>query len=236
MKPLKKSQIIGLFVIVCCIVALVWAVMITNEFGSAGPAGKNNELINNPANEKPVVGNSQPPGEKPYPPETNVLSNPVSAYGENGDFSLTSDAGVGDGTLPAEYTCDGSGSSPALSWTNAPPGTREFALIMTTLPGDGTTKWNWVLYDIPALTSSLAKNTSGVGTPGVGSHGSTKGYQPPCSQGPGAKLYTFTLYALSGSPSLPDNGQMNGSVLTNAISSVTLGKASLNLSYTRPPF
>ena len=165
-----------------------------------------------------------------------AASTPSNPSTPSTTFSLTSDAGVDGGTLPTEYTCHGTGGSPALSWSNAPAGTKEFALLVTTLPGDGTTKWNWVLYDIPASTSSLAKNTSGVGTPGVGSHGSTRGYQPPCSQGPGAKLYTFTLYALSGSPSLPDNGQVNGSVLTNAISSVTLGKASLNLSYTRPPF
>ena len=54
-------------------------------------------------------------------------------------FSLSSAAAV-NGTLPADYTCDGSGSTPALSWLNAPSGTTEFALLMTTLPGDGSTK------------------------------------------------------------------------------------------------
>ena len=65
--------------------------------------------------------------------------------------------------------------------------------MMTTLPGDGTTKWNWVLYSIPESTTGLARNSSGVGILGVGSHGSTMAYEPPCSQGPGAKVYTFTL-------------------------------------------
>jgi phosphatidylethanolamine-binding protein (PEBP) family uncharacterized protein len=150
-------------------------------------------------------------------------------------FSLTSDAGVDGGLLPAEYTCDGTGSSPALSWSNAPAGAKEFALMMTTLPVDGGTKWNWVLYGIPGTTSFLAKNSSGVGIPGVGSHGASKGYQPPCSQGPGAKLYTFTLYALSASPILPSaSEEVTGEVLSRAISSITLGSASLNLSYARP--
>jgi hypothetical protein len=35
---------------------------------------------------------------------------------------------------------------------------------------------------------------------GVGSDGPGTVYDPPCSQGPGAKLYTYTLYALSESP------------------------------------
>jgi len=105
---------------------------------------------------------------------------------------------------------------------------------MTTLPGDGTTKWSWVLYSIPGTTTSLAKNSTGVGILGVGSRGPTLAYEPPCSQGPGAKLYTFTLYALSESPQLPAANQVTGDVLTSAISSITIGSASLNLSYTRP--
>ena len=83
-------------------------------------------------------------------------------------FSVSSVAAV-NGTLPADYTCDGSGSTAALAWANAPSGTTEFALLMTTLPGDGSTKYNWVLYGIPAAKSSLAKDSVGVGTLGVGS-------------------------------------------------------------------
>ena len=42
------------------------------------------------------------------------------------------------------------------------------------------------------------------------------------------------MYALSGSPALPStSSQVTGEVLTNAIASITLGSASLNLSYTR---
>jgi phosphatidylethanolamine-binding protein (PEBP) family uncharacterized protein len=150
-------------------------------------------------------------------------------------FTLTSEVGIEGGTLPSEYTCDGDGSSPELSWSNAPSGTQEFALMMTTLPGDGTTKWNWVLYAIPGNTTSLMKNSEGVGVAGVGSDGPTLAYQSPCSQGPGLKVYTFTLYALSGSPQLPVAAdQVTGAVLTQAIDSITLGSATLNLGYTRP--
>jgi len=158
-----------------------------------------------------------------------ILTNSTSS-----NFTLTSDAGVNNGSMPVEYTCDGVGSSPALAWTNAPAGTKEFALMMTTIPVDGGTKWNWVLYGIPASTTSLAKNNTTVGTIGVGSNGSTLAYAPPCSQGPGDKTYTFTIYALSASPTLPSSpDQVTGEVLTKAISSITLGSASLNFSYAR---
>ena len=138
-----------------------------------------------------------------------------------------------NGYLPVEYTCDGAGYSPAMFWSNVPQGTKAFALMMTTLPGDGTTLWNWVLYGIPENVAGLSKNSSGVGIPGMSSHGSMA-YAPPCSKGPGAKLYTFTLYALSASPQLPAAEEVTGDVLTQAISTITLASASLNLSYTRP--
>ena len=149
-------------------------------------------------------------------------------------MTLSSPVAANGGTLPAEYTCDGAGSTLALSWANVPAGTTEFALMMTTLPGDGTTKWNWVMYGIPASVTGLAKNSSGIGTLGVGSDGPQAAYQPPCSQGPGAKVYTFTVYALSGSPkfSVPAS-QVTGAVLTNAIASITLGSGSLSVTYTR---
>jgi phosphatidylethanolamine-binding protein (PEBP) family uncharacterized protein len=149
-------------------------------------------------------------------------------------FTLTSDAASDGGALPADYTCDGSGASPALSWSGSPAGTVEFALIMSTEAPDGT-KYNWVLYHIPAAVSGLEKNSSGAGTAGAGSHGGAPAYEPPCSQGPGDKFYTFTLYALSQAPELPDDAaQVTGDALATAISGTTLGSASLTLSYARP--
>jgi phosphatidylethanolamine-binding protein (PEBP) family uncharacterized protein len=137
--------------------------------------------------------------------------------------------------LPADFTCDGAGSSPPLAWSDPPAGTQEFALLMTTLPGDGTTKWNWVLHGIPAATRALPKDMYGLATTGVGSDGPFAGYQPPCSQGPGAKTYTFTLYALSAAPNLAAGpSPITGSALASALAGITLGTAALDVSYTRP--
>ncbi len=154
-------------------------------------------------------------------------ANPVAG------FKLSSAAGTNNSAMAADYTCDGTGSTIPLSWANAPTGTKEFALLMTTLPGDGSTKWNWVLYHIPATTTNLVKDSFGVGTLGVGSDGPMAAYQPPCSQGPGAKIYTFTLYALSASPTLPTSGAITGATIRDAIANITLGSTSLNLSFTR---
>ena len=104
---------------------------------------------------------------------------------------------------------------------------------MTTLPGDGSTKYNWVLHGIPVGKTGLAKDSYGVGTLGMGSDGPIVAYQAPCSQGLGEKTYTFTVYALSASPNLGATSAATGSVLASSISSITVGSASLSLTYNR---
>lgn len=146
---------------------------------------------------------------------------------------LTSPAFVDRGALPARYTCDDAGVSPPLAWSNAPPSTVEYALLMTTLAPDGL-KWNWVLYRIPAGTGALLEATT-VGVAGRTSDGPALAYAPPCSQGPGAKSYTFTLHALTRAPSLPPTpAQVTGAVLDDAVADRTAASASLTVTYTRP--
>ena len=147
---------------------------------------------------------------------------------------LTSSAFVDGGTLPAEYTCDGQGHSPPLSWTAGPAGTVGYALLMHTDAKDGR-KWSWVLYGIPAGTTALTAGETGVGTAGKTSDGPQLAYAPPCSQGPGEKLYTFTVYALSGAPSFPvPASQVTGPVLESAMAGKVLGQGVLTVGYTRP--
>ena len=151
-------------------------------------------------------------------------------------FTLKSTAFVAGGTLPGQYTCDGTGgmlsASPPLAWTGAPKGTVEYALTISTIALDGT-KWNWVLYHIPVGVTSLAEGSK-VGTAGVSTDGPDLRYYPPCSSGPGVKSYTFTLYALSGTPtfSVPAS-QVTGDILTSAISPLIIGSSQVNVTYTR---
>ena len=167
-------------------------------------------------------------------PSPAVTVTPTASAPAGAGFTLTSSVGANGGVLPSDYTCDGTGSTIPLSWSNVPAGTKEFALLMTTLPGDGSTKWNWVLYHIPPIVTSITKDSFLLGTLGTGSDGPGTVYNPPCSQGPGTKVYTYTLYALSDAPtfSVPAS-QVNGQMVTDAISSLKLGSSVLNLSATR---
>lgn len=173
--------------------------------------------------------------------DTDVTSTPDTDAGSDADtdtpsgpLTLTSPAWVDGGTLPVEHTCDGDGTSPPLAWQGVPTGTNQLALMMTTLARDGL-KWNWVVWQIPADTTSLETGVQGVGVSGLTSDGPQLAYSPPCSQGPGAKSYTFTLYALSAAPPLPaDPHDVTGDVLNAAIADRTLAQASTTASYTRP--
>jgi phosphatidylethanolamine-binding protein (PEBP) family uncharacterized protein len=149
-------------------------------------------------------------------------------------FTVSSTAALAGGSLPATFTCDGAGVTMPLAWSNAPAGTAGFAVQMTTLPGDGSTHWSWVLYDVPATATGLAMASSGVGTLGLPDGAPSPAYSAPCSQGPGNKTYTFTVTALSAQPtfSVPAS-QVTGQVLATAIAPLTLASASLDVGYAR---
>lgn len=148
-------------------------------------------------------------------------------------MTLASPAFADGGRIAATYTCDGASVSPALSWSGAPAGTVQYALTLTTVALDGT-KYNWVLYGIPTGADGLAQGSTGVGTAGKSTDGSELRYYAPCSTGPGDKIYTFTLYALSGAPSFKVPAtQVDGPALEAAVSGLTVGRTQLSFVYAR---
>ncbi|HWH02416.1 MAG TPA: YbhB/YbcL family Raf kinase inhibitor-like protein [Gemmatimonadales bacterium] len=102
--------------------------------------------------------------------------------------------------------CTGANTSPALAWTGAPAGTKSFAVtIYDPDAPTGSGWWHWVVYNIPATTTSLptgagdaSKNllpagavqgNTDFGAPGFG------GACPP--PGDKAHHYFITVYALN---------------------------------------
>ena len=153
---------------------------------------------------------------------------------DQSQFSLTSPDINGDGLLPTEYTCDGASSTLALQWSGAPTGTKSFAVIMHHVAGPDDIHWYWVLYNIPVETTSLPKNMKGIGTLGINSVNGRQEYTPPCSKGPGAKKYTYTVYALSGQPQFNvAANKVTRAVLLDAIKDITISSATLEVSYSR---
>jgi len=149
-----------------------------------------------------------------------------------GVFTLSSSAVANGGALPADYTCDGASQSPPLAWSNAPTGTKSYALSMHHIAPDAT-HYYWTVYNIPATISAIPANDKTIGTYGANSVNPTLAYAAPCSQGPGLKTYIITVYALSAAPTIAAGTTVTRDVLLAAIADRTLGSSTLNITYSR---
>lgn len=115
-----------------------------------------------------------------------------------GDLDITSSAFAHGERIPDRHTVNGEDVSPDLSWTGAPDGTVQYALICHDPDApltDGFT--HWVVYGIPAEATSLpeASNDYIQGSTDFGKEGYGGPAPPP---GHGTHHYFFHLYALSG--------------------------------------
>lgn len=167
--------------------------------------------------------------------EVNWIADDIRAAGDaqfdTPGFTLTSTAFSAGGTLPASTVlngldCRGANTPPPLAWSGAPAGTKSFALILDDYEarhGDGFI--HWVLYDIPATTTSLAAKTS-AGRAAFNDF-LQRHYDGPCPPEGPAHKYRFTVFALD-LPSIDDAGTpMTWRKLRAIIQGHVLGQASL---------
>lgn len=178
-----------------------------------------------------------------------AASTPASTAGTASAVStltLTSPA-VSEGRLLSDYRCEpkvgGVEASIPLAWSGVPSGTGSLAVTMHhyPFPGDTTRVSAYLLlWGIPPTAAGIAHGHAGDGpwSMGADKDGTAVSYTSPCSQGPGTREYTITLYALSETPpSLPDHSSLDVTyeVLTKAISTVrVLGTATLTFTDTTP--
>lgn len=148
-------------------------------------------------------------------------------------FTLTSSALAAGEAMPVEFTCDGDSSSPPLSWTKGPEGTVGYAVVMHHIPGPGDSHWYWVAYGIDADTTAIETNGSAIATLGTNSVNGKNEYSPPCSKGPGEKVYTFSVFALSQQPEFASGADVSRDVLLAAIEKSVLATATLDVTYDR---
>lgn len=152
-------------------------------------------------------------------------------------FTLSSAAFANDGNIPSKYTCDAGmqNPSPALSWKDAPAGTKSFVLIMhdpdAPLAGGFT---HWVLFDIPPSTMQLAEGFQ-PGSVGVSGNSGFRraGYGGPCPPS-GVHHYHFMLSALD-TASLGLQAGATKADVEKAMQGHVLGTAELVGLYQRQP-
>ena len=187
-----------------------------------------------PRREQPPGGGAgRPPRDEARGSESASAIGMDAMKKPSASFFLTSPEVTDGGKLPVDYTGDGSGATLPLAWKGAPVGTQSFAVVMDHLAPGNVVKSYWTMWDIPASTTSLAKNVKGVGKLGTSFKGAL-GYEPPHSQGPGAKTYVLTVYALSAPPQLTQPPrEVSREVLLTAIKDKVLASASLSVVYSR---
>jgi Raf kinase inhibitor-like YbhB/YbcL family protein len=128
-----------------------------------------------------------------------LFANPCEG-GQLMELQLTSPAFEEGGLIPQKFSCDGQDVSPPLYWKGVPDGTRSLALICDDPDAPVGTWVHWVLFNLPAETTSLPEAVPENETLENGArHGLNSwrrpGYGGPCPPG-GTHRYFFKLYAL----------------------------------------
>jgi len=172
---------------------------------------------------------TQPPAiETPLPP-TEPAPAPTVIPAPEAVFTLTSPSFAANAEMADQYTfqmggqCSGENYSPALAWSGVPAGTQSFAL--TVIDPDGGNWVHWILFNLPAETTSLPEASGGaeIGGKGQNSFGEL-GYGGPCPPG-GTHRYVFTLYALDTALDLTEGAKIKD--LQAALEGHILGQTEL---------
>ncbi len=160
-----------------------------------------------------------------------------------GTFTLHSLDVGGQATLAQVFNgfgCTGENRSPQLSWSNAPEGTKSFAITMYDPDAPtGSGWWHWVAFDIPVDTKELpagaGSSTSGMPAGAVQSMTDfgAAGYGGPCPPpGHGPHQYIVTIYALK-TDKLGLDEKAGAAMVGFNLNQHMLAKASLVFYYTR---
>lgn len=160
-------------------------------------------------------------------------------HGAAMSLALSSPAFANGSAIPAEFTCDGSNTSPPLTWSGVPPGTKSLALIVDDPdapdPAAPQKTWvHWVLYNLPPDSPGLRQGVATRDLPKGTREGINDwrhaGYGGPCPP-VGRHRYVYKLYALD--TVLPDLGRADKSRLEKAMQGHVIDKTELVGTYQR---
>jgi Raf kinase inhibitor-like YbhB/YbcL family protein len=177
---------------------LMMVTLIGGSLGAAGQVGDENDYASSAKSfprptslTRPTSPNAQTPGGQPAAPPQPPMTLTTPAF-PDGD------------PIPVKYTQAGDQVSPALNWSNVPPGTQSFVLHMhdPDVARNKTTEdqVHWLVWNISGTATGLPENVpKGAELPDGMRQISASG---PVYRGPGAPAngpmhhYTFEIYAL----------------------------------------
>jgi Raf kinase inhibitor-like YbhB/YbcL family protein len=161
---------------------------------------------------------------------------PKSATGHVAKIQLTSAAFADGQPIPVKYTADALDISPPLAWTNAPAGTKCFALIADDPDAPAGDWTHWLVYDLPPSTASLGEDQLKVAQFSNGTKQGLNDFQKTGYNGPApppgkAHRYYFKLYALDAMTGLAPGATK--AALLKAMEGHVLGEGQLKATYQR---
>jgi Raf kinase inhibitor-like YbhB/YbcL family protein len=151
-------------------------------------------------------------------------------------FTVTSDD-VADGQpLKDDQVAEFGNTSPQLSWSGAPAGTKGF--VVTCFDPDAPTPsgfWHWVLVNLPASVTSLPTGAAAGDLPGDAFHvrndageAGFMGAAPPAGDQP--HRYYFVVHAI-GTETLDVTPDASPAMVSFALAFATLGRAIVHGTY-----
>jgi len=144
-------------------------------------------------------------------------------------FTLTSPAFANGEPIPAQYTCDGLGHSPALVWSEAPAGTKSFVLLVHDPDAPAKDWLHWLVINIPPTTTSVAENTTPHGGTVLLNDSNETTYDGLCPPN-GRHRYYFIIYALD----IAELAATTRPAVETAMAEHTLARGQLLGLYQRP--
>lgn len=152
-------------------------------------------------------------------------------------------ATITDAQVANVFGCKGGNISPSLKWSGAPSDTKSFAITVYDPDAPtGSGWWHWVVFNIPAATTSIPKNAGDVkaklmpeGVIQSRTDFGTDGWGGPCPPPDGKPhRYIFTVFAVD-VDKLPDAKDDNASAALVGfdLHFHTLDKATLTATYSR---
>jgi Raf kinase inhibitor-like YbhB/YbcL family protein len=111
-------------------------------------------------------------------------------------LAVTSDAFRSDDAIPVQYTCDGAGKAPTLSWTKVPADTKSIAILVDDPDAERGPFTHLLATNIPSTQTSLdLGGAAPAGASIMRNDTESEGYLAPCPEN-GLHHYHFRVYAL----------------------------------------
>jgi Raf kinase inhibitor-like YbhB/YbcL family protein len=137
--------------------------------------------------------------------------------------------------IPLRHTCDGENISPALEWSDFPPGIKSFALVCDDPDAPGKEWVHWVYFNISSDKRNISENIPPAEHPASGGIQGRNdfgkiGYGGACPPS-GIHRYFFRIFAIDTVLALPPGASK--AQVTKAIHGHVLAEAELMGKYTR---